>query len=280
MEFVSYAKWILAGEHTVVRGGKAIAFPLAHYRSSIIYEEDDKLRVNDEKHEDTFVLLLQRAATLTNVDFEDIRGKFTVENNIPEKSGLGSSAALCRNVAAIFGHLGFCQNISSLACRLEDTFHGKSSGLDVAVAMLNKPVVFKHNCVIDILENPDLSHLLLTYSGQSSSTSRCAAVIDSVFAHNATLAKKLDEQMNLAADLCEQGVRNSDFAKLKEGIRLGNDVFRSWGLCSENLLQHINSLMCSGAAAAKPIGSGLGGYVVSLWKQKPKKYSAIYLTLE
>ncbi|MDR2794502.1 MAG: hypothetical protein LBB12_01855, partial [Holosporaceae bacterium] len=267
MEFVSCAKWILAGEHTVVRGGKAIAFPLARYKCSIIYEKDDKLHVNDANHEDVFILLLQRAATLTNIDFKDIRGKFIVKNDIPEKSGLGSSAALCRNVAAIFGHLGFCENTWSLACRLEDMFHGKSSGLDVAVAMLNRPVIFKHNCVIEVLENPDLSHLLLTYSGRNSPTSGCTAIIDGFFAQNAALADKLDEQMNLAADLCEQGVKNSDFTKLKEGIQLGNDVFHSWGLRDENLSRHINSLMDSGAVAAKPIGSGLGGYVVSLWKQ-------------
>ncbi|MDR2681535.1 MAG: hypothetical protein LBB29_00600 [Holosporaceae bacterium] len=280
MEFVSYAKWILAGEHTVVRGGKAIAFPLTHYKCSVIYEKDDKLCINDANYGEVFALLLQQASALTNVDFKNIRGEFTVKSDIPVKSGLGSSAALCRNVAAIFGHWGFCENVSALACRLEDTFHGKSSGLDVAVAMLNKPVVFQHNRVIDVLENPDLSHLMLTYSGCGSSTSSCAAIVADLWAKNASMAEKLDAQMNLAADLCEQGVKNADFAKLKEGILLGNDVFCGWGLCDENLLQHINVLMSNGAVAAKPVGSGLGGYVISLWKQKPKKCSAIYLTLE
>ncbi|GHU18179.1 mevalonate kinase [Alphaproteobacteria bacterium] len=281
MESVSYAKWILSGEHTVVRGGKAVAFPLVCYKCSVTYEDGGQLNINDNACcRDTFVSLLKKAAFLTNVDFEKIRGKFTVRNDIPIKSGLGSSAAICRNVANIFKHLEFCEDVSSLARQLEDMFHGKSSGLDIAVAMLNKPIVFQYSKVIDTIENPFLSHLMLTYSGKKAMTSKCADIVKDVFHRDSSLAIELDSIMNQASDLCEQGIKNYDIEKLRLGINLGNDVFHRWGLCDENLSNHIDSLKRSGALAAKPIGSGLGGYVVSLWKQKTKKHEDICLTLE
>ncbi|GHT91250.1 mevalonate kinase [Alphaproteobacteria bacterium] len=281
MESVSYAKWILSGEHTVVRGGKAIAFPLGCYRCSITYEEDGELNINDNTScMDTFVSLLKKAAFLTNVNFEKIRGRFTIKNDIPLKSGLGSSAAICRNIANVFKYLGFCDDVSLLARRLEDMFHGKSSGLDIAVAMLNKPIVFQYNKVVDTIENPFLSHLMLTYSGKKAMTSKCADIVKDVFHRDSSLAIELDSIMNQASDLCERGIKNADLEKLRSGITLGNDVFHRWGLCDDNLSNHIDSLKRNGALAAKPIGSGLGGYVVSLWEQKTQKYEDICLTLE
>ncbi|GHU11072.1 mevalonate kinase [Alphaproteobacteria bacterium] len=280
MESVSYAKWILSGEHTAVRGGKAIAFPLCRYKCTVIYEDSNKLEVDDDLHRNTFITLLKRAAFLTNRDFEEIRGKFIVKNDIPIKSGLGSSAAICRNIANIFKYLGFCDDVSLLARQLEDVLHGKSSGLDIAVAMLNKPVIFQYNKVVDIIENPFLSHLMLTYSGKKATTSKCMDVVWNVFHKNSPLAIELDSIMNQASDLCEQGIKCADLDKLRRGIILGNDVFNRWGLCDENVSNHISTLMRDGALAAKPIGSGLGGYVVSLWEQKPQEHENICLTLE
>ncbi|MDR3151751.1 MAG: hypothetical protein LBT67_02765 [Holosporaceae bacterium] len=281
MEFVSCAKWILSGEHTVVRGGKAIVFPLNCYKCSLFYEEADELIIDkDLPYRDIFISLLHRAAILTNSDFHKVRGKITEKTDIPVESGLGSSAAICRNVANIFMYLGFCDDVASLARWLEDTFHGKSSGLDISVAMINKPLVFQQNRIIDVLEKPFLEQLMLSYSGRKSCTSRCAEIIETLHRNDCAKADELDAMMNQASDLCEHGVRNSDFNKLKEGINLGNQVFHQWDLCDTNLDDHMNFLTSIGAVASKPIGSGLGGYVVSLWEKQPKKYADICLTFQ
>jgi mevalonate kinase len=102
--------------------------------------------------------------------------------------------------------------------------------------------------------------------------------VQEIFRKNESLALELDNLMNHSADLCESALKNADFEKLKDGINLGCEVFREWGLCHEPLEYHIDMVLSAGAVAAKPIGSGLGGYVVSLWQEKPK--SDIYLTLE
>ncbi|MDR1362083.1 MAG: hypothetical protein LBJ16_02610 [Holosporaceae bacterium] len=262
-----------------MRGCKAIAFPLNCHKCSICHEDSGALELDEAlPHRDAFISLLRQAAILTNTDFNGIRGKISGKSDIPMAAGLGSSAAICRNVANLFMHMGFCDDVALLARRLEDTFHVKSSGLDISVAMINKPLIFQHNRVTDIVEKPFLAQLMLTYSGRIVPTSRCVEMVDAIFRDNGAQAAELDNLMNQASNLCEYGVRNHDFNKLRDGIRLGNHVFHRWHLCDDNLKDHMSFLTSMGAVASKPVGSGLGGYVVSLWEKQPKKCGDICLT--
>jgi mevalonate kinase len=93
--------------------------------------------------------------------------------------------------------------------------------------------------------------------------------IGKIFQRDKKLAIELDEQMDFASNLCEEALKNSDFCKLKDGINLGGEIFRRWGLCNSSMSEHMNKLLSWGARAVKPIGSGLGGYVLSLWEEDP-----------
>lgn len=287
MKFLSHAKWIMSGEHTVVAAGKALAFPLREYESSIEFIPSNKLEIcntncKDYKENfcDVFLSLLRSAAEFAKVDLKKIMGKFIVNSNIKMKSGLGSSAAICVNIAKIFKYLGLWDEVFSLATHLEDKFHGKSSGLDIAVAMSDEAIVFQNNRVSYALKPSFWPYVMLTYSGEESETSKCAEIVKSVAAANPKLAKSLHSDMNAASNLCESGLKNSSFADLRDGIQLCDKVFRGWGLYNNALASHIDFLLSSGAAAAKPIGSGLGGFVLSLWKEKPHGYENISLTLK
>lgn len=284
MKFSSHAKWILSGEHSVVRGGKAIAFPLRTFESSVELLPSDKLEVHDtnreERFNDIFIGLLKTAAGFTNVDFDSILGQFWIRSDIKMKSGLGSSAAICTNVAKIFQYLGLCEDIFSLARYLEDKFHGKSSGLDIAVAIRNKALVFEKNRVSSVLEPKFWPYMMLTYSGKKSTTSECALKVREISVKNKKFADSLDDMMNQGSDLCEYALKNGDFEKLKDGITLCNEAFHGWGLYNEALADHVANLMKKGAVAVKPIGSGLGGFVLSLWEEQPQNYENISLTLQ
>ena len=284
MKFLSHAKWIMSGEHTVVRGGKALAFPLRKYESSIEFTPSDELEIHDTNREDKFneifLSLLCSAAEFAKFDFRKITGKFLVQSNIKMKSGLGSSAAICTNIAKIFKHLGLWEDVFSLATHLEDKFHCRSSGLDIAVAMTDKAVVFKNNRVSHVLEPTFWPHMILTYSGEKSATSKCAAIVKNIIATDRRLADELNAKMNQASDLCELSLREGNFSNLRDGIKLADDAFRGWGLYNDILTAHVTSLINNGAVAAKPVGSGLGGFVLSLWEEKPQGYDNISLTLE
>jgi mevalonate kinase len=278
----SPAKWILCGEHSVVRGGKALAFPLRDYSNSFTVEKSGVFSIDADREfsKETIFSLLETASEFLNVPLSEVSSRIVVRSDIPTKAGLGSSAALCSNVARLFNRYGFCDDMLTLAKNLENRFHQKSSGLDVAVALENKPVIFQNNRVIEFLESNFWPPMILTYSGEKSITSDCAKVVREVFSKDEKLAVKLDRQMNIASELCEDALKTANFYKLREGITLGNDVFQRWGLCDSLMSFHIKKLLSDGAVAAKPIGSGLGGYILSLWEEKPQKYEDICLTLK
>ncbi|MDR2723825.1 MAG: hypothetical protein LBB25_01290 [Holosporaceae bacterium] len=280
--FSSHAKWILSGEHAVVRGGKAIAFPLRCYANSIAFEKGDNISItaNSEYSPKTIFSLVEKACEFLDVPLKEISGYISLKSSIPMKVGLGSSAAICVNIANLFGYYGFCEDILKLARYLEDKFHQKSSGLDVAVVLSDKPIIFSENKIIEFLKPSFWPPMILTYSGKKSVTSDCVNIIKETFRKNEKLALELDDQMNLSSNLCEDALKNSNFHKLRDGIRLGNEVFQRWGLCDSFLFFHMKKLLAAGAVAVKPIGSGLGGYILSLWEDSPEKYGDIYLTLE
>jgi mevalonate kinase len=278
--FSSYAKWILSGEHAVVRGGKAIAFPLRCYKNSIFLEKAKhfSLKHDSENSRSVIVSLMKMASAFTNMPLEKISSEITVNNNIPTKKGLGSSAAVCANIANLFEYHGFGGKLFDLARHLENKFHQNSSGLDVSVALENAPIVFQSNRAVDIIKPAFWPHLALSYSGEESITSNCVKFVQKIFLEDESRALELDSLMNQSADLCESALKNADFEKLRDGINLGCEVFSRWGLCHEPLKHHIDMILSAGAVAAKPIGSGLGGYVLSLWQEAPQ--NDIYLTLE
>jgi mevalonate kinase len=279
VKLISCAKWILSGEHAVIRGKKALAFPLLSHKSSISLFEGERfsLEADSEESMGMVISLFKKACEFTGISVENM-GRMVMSDNIPVGVGFGSSAAICANIAKVFKYYGFTGDVLGLARHLEDEFHGKSSGLDVAVALTNKSVVFDHNKIVGTIEPSFWPHMILTYSGEKSMTSNCVEYVRKVFLKNERLALELDDMMDLASSLCEDALKNADFNGLRDGIKLACEVFYGWGLCHEPLRRHIDSLLSDGAAAVKPIGSGLGGYVLSLWDKQPK--CDICLTLE
>jgi mevalonate kinase len=271
-EFCTPAKWILSGEHTVTRGGKAIAFPLAGFASRFVFEENEDgccTVTGEESLRATVLSLSDAAANFLGVSTAGISGRISVESNIPSGVGLGSSAALCVSVARLFEYWGLCGDVFALARFLEDGFHGKSSGLDIATVLENRPVIFGKNRVKCFLKPRFRPRLILSQSGEQSATSECVKIVEEFFRTNGKYALETDERMELASDLCEAGLRAGDFYQLRDGIRLANGVFRSWGLYSPAMLIREERLLEKGAVAVKPVGSGLGGYMLSLWEDNP-----------
>lgn len=291
-ELKNYAKWILSGEHAVLRGAKALAFPLRSFSFQAKGEfsrSGDRQEINVESSNEELILiiknLLESAIRLFNITPFYPSYKINFSGNIPIKCGLGSSAAICVLIAKIVSL--FIPNIKynhlflfSVAKTLENNFHKKSSGLDVAVSLFDKPIIFEGCSVKETLTVSSWPHLGLSFSGIESSTAECAKRVQEIRKRDLAYSQELDNYMNESANMCEIALKQGDFDLLRTGIDLGCDVFRKWGLVSETLDEHIKFLKSQGALAAKPIGSGLGGCVVSLWPEKNKNFEDICLTLE
>jgi len=114
--------------------------------------------------------------------------------------------------------------------------------------------------------------LYLSYSGNSNLTSESISHVNQIWKKEQAHAKSIDELMSTAsinarAALADKSEDN--FNLLKDSINNANQCFTQWKLITPQLDIHINMLKSLGAIACKPIGAGLGGYVLSLWKNEP-----------
>lgn len=292
------AKWIFAGEHSVLRGFPALALPLKQYRTHLKFKTDsNNLKVFPHislKTVNDLTKLTNEFFHLRNKSFQLNFGKMILDTNIPFSSGLGSSAALCVAFSRfVFEYLKLPIDIHfliELAKFLENKFHGESSGLDVTVITLQKPVVFQKEKELRILDLDYLPDFKFFDTGFRASTKLCVEQVKRFQITDAVLAQKLDQQMSQAVDLGvealilwdqaekmklnkdlkldhEQNLEASEAQKLAaetliiKSMKLSSDVFKAWGLIPSLIQQHQDSLSLR---ALRLTGAGKGGYLVGL----------------
>ena len=108
MIFSSCAKWILTGEHSVIRNGKAIVFPYEKFRNILEFTPGNSIELVDCNINDVqFSLenMINNAANFSGLSKSCFVGTYRIDNDIPIKTGLGSSAALCSNFVQVQDHL-------------------------------------------------------------------------------------------------------------------------------------------------------------------------------
>jgi mevalonate kinase len=272
-----FGKWILAGEHAVLRGSPALVFPL-HSRSFRLQHfpsSSDLKIVVDGSHGDEFKLLvygvIEKACELSGVSRSQVRGDLRLSSNIPAGAGLGASAALCSAIARMWvSQFGWPEaEAYSFAKSLEDVFHGESSGVDVAVALSNQGLKFSRNGLREKLTPLWSPVFRLSYTGRRGVTKDCVQKVKDLIQKDPAKAEALDMQMKNAVQSCEQALCVSPSEdQLVQAIQMAQGCFEAWGLCEGDVREHVNLLQQSGAQAVKMTGSGGGGFVLSLWKDE------------
>lgn len=276
-------KWILAGEHAVLRGSPALVFPIQSCGMTLEYKvsaEPLSLHLIGERGSELKLLtwgVIENAVQRLGQKPTALTGQLTVSSNIPMGAGLGASAALCAVISRWCQYLGWLSetDIYEFARSLEDLFHGESSGVDVAVALSGQGLRFirgGERTVLDINWRP---FFYLSYSGQRGVTAECVAKVKQLHAESPKLALDLDARMRAAVELATEalsGTPTSNLGQLIEALGMANSCFNEWGLIEGQLRTHLEDLRKWGALAVKPTGSGGGGYVLSLWAQSPPEH--------
>lgn len=276
-------KWILAGEHAVLRGVPAVVFPLRTRVLDLSYvcptsAKTFNLYLHGEHGEELQLLVwgvIERACELKKVSRASLVGELTIKSSIPVGAGMGASAALCVALTKWLNYLKIVneEEMFEFARTLENLFHGESSGVDIAVSLSGQPLHYVRGGERKALELQWTPHWYISYSGKRGVTLECVNKVKDLIAANPELGSAIDGQMRTAVAMCEKALTDPDEANslelLKKGITSAGEAFERWGLTEGAPQAHMDMLKKAGAVAVKPTGSGGGGYVLSLWTTPP-----------
>lgn len=275
----THGKWILAGEHAVLRGGKAIVYPLKSKQLTLQFiPNQNKLSAHfyGECADDIHLLfwsVIEHGFKLSGHTINHTQGHFELTNHIPIGAGMGASAALSLAVAKWFVSLDKIKASECLtfAQSLEDLFHSKSSGLDIIGSASDKGILYQQGEFTSLqpLWSPQW---YLSFSGHLGITSHCVKTVSILLENAPDKAKAIDNKMSDSVDKAYLALTQDapdKLALLATAINQAADCFNAWGLTDSMLSKHIEMLKAKGAIASKPTGSGSGGYVLSLWETEP-----------
>ncbi len=270
------AKWVLTGEHSVLRGKRALAFPHAALNLKLSYQNKKEFSITANPFQSQIKSLVGRSLEYLKLPESAFHsGEIDIQSQIPIGAGLGSSAALCVAIARLV--LWKTQTDTEawipLATHLEDVFHGKSSGMDVNVIALGQPIEFSMDSKAKPLFDLErLPRFELYDSGVRGHTRDCVEKVKHWQSQNLHLTSRYDEQMDSATDTAHRGLlefqRNPRLGEdlIAEAMNQAQNCFETWGLLTPELIGQKHELLKQGALAVKLTGAGLGGFWVALWR--------------
>jgi mevalonate kinase len=166
-------KILLFGEYTILNGSKALAIPYDRFSGSWSF---DPQQTEGTLHSRDVLKSLLKHESIKQIDqkklAQDIERGLWFSSSIPQGYGLGSSGAL---VAALFDTYGpksgsILENQMGLA-RLEDYFHGSSSGIDPLVSLIQSPLLIHHFNELEVLDSKlNLMNFFLLDTGKPRQT--------------------------------------------------------------------------------------------------------------
>ncbi len=294
------AKIILCGEHAVVYGRPAIAFPLSHLRARARIEPSDRsFRViapdidriytaeGDTGHSlirlAAAALDVARAATRqqAGLPLAALRAELTLTSDIPSAAHLGSSAAVsvavARAVAACAGYELTPAEASALAFEAEKLHHGTPSGIDNTVVAWEQPVWFARAwqgdeagapeiepIAIDRSDAVRLPDLVIADTGLSTPTRIAVSDVRRGWQSDRAAYERLFDQIAEVVSASRQALIAGDWPRLGRLMDDNHALLSELGVSCAELDALCEAARKAGALGAKLSGGGRGGNMIAL----------------
>ena len=256
----AHSKIILIGEHAVVYGYPAISLPLLEVEVTCkVVPAESPWRLYEE---DTLSMAVY--ASLEHLNIKDACIRCQIDSAIPEKRGMGSSAAI--SIAAIRAVFDYYQAelphhvLEILVNRAEMIAHMNPSGLDAKTCLSDQPIRFIKNVGFTELEMNLSAYLVIADTGVYGHTREAIQVVQSKGKDALPFLHALGELTQQAED----AIRQKDAEKLGQILSQAHLHLKEIGVSSPEADSLVETALSYGALGAKMSGGGLGGCIIAL----------------
>ena len=267
----SHSKIILIGEHSVVYGYPAIAIPLKKIEIECTIEEAKSNFFYDE----TDTLSVAIFTALKYLKKENVKIKYKITSQIPQKRGMGSSAAVSiAAIRAIFNY--FRENLEDellekLVNTAEIVAHKTPSGLDAKTCLSDKAIRFVKNKGFSYIDLNLDAYLVIADTGIYGNTGEAIQNVKNLGSKAELSLKKLGRLTDEMTRILTGNIENKEekikkISKIGEIMTTANTELGKLNITIEKTELFVKTAIENGAAGAKISGGGLGGCVIALAK--------------
>ena len=256
----AHSKIILIGEHAVVYGYPAISLPLLEVEVTCqVVPAATPWRLFEE---DTLSMAVY--ASLEYLNIKDAYIRCQIDSDIPEKRGMGSSAAI--SIAAIRAVFDYYQAelphdvLEILVNRAEMIAHMNPSGLDAKTCLSAQPIRFIKNVGFEELAMDMSAYLVIADTGVYGHTREAIQVVQSKGKNALPFLHALGDLTQQA----EEAIKTKDAVKLGEILTKAHGNLKEIGVSSPEADVLVETALDHGALGAKMSGGGLGGCIIAL----------------
>ncbi len=276
-------KFILFGEHAVVYGQPAIAFPLRQMRANAQIRQlpdQPQGRVHLIAPDIDFDMWLHEAdrrnplRKITQLALEELHVRsfpaieIRISAQIPVASGLGSGAAvstavlraLCRH----FDHPLELSRQSELVYEVEKIHHGTPSGIDNTVIVYDQPIYFIRGRQPERLSIGAEFSFILADTGLPSNTGEIVASVRQAWKRDRTSFDAIFQEIGQITQSARSAIANGDVSALGRLMDQNQEKLEALSVSSKTIEKLLSTARDRGACGAKLSGAGVGGIIVVL----------------
>ncbi|WP_430610172.1 mevalonate kinase [Enterococcus sp. DIV0876] len=286
---IATGKIILMGEHAVVYGEPAIAFPFAGAKvqvemigstaNTLISSYFHGFLADVPIHMKNVRELLLRLQQ----DFQTGPVQTTIVSTIPSERGMGSSAAVAVALTRAFfdwiGHPYQKEELMQYVDFSEKIAHGNPSGIDAAATSGHDAIYFVKGQPITSFPLTIDGYLLVADTGIKGQTREAVKSVAHLFDTDRTLASQAIQQIGQETQLAKQAIIGNQLAALGQAMNHAHQALQSLGVSNTSLDHLVTTARQHGAFGAKLTGGGRGGCLIVLTDTKEKAEAISHILL-